>query len=64
MRIEDINPQLLRWARETAGLTIEQAAAKLGLKDAGRMTAAEKLEAVETGHRSVHEGFLKKAAAL
>jgi Zn-dependent peptidase ImmA (M78 family)/transcriptional regulator with XRE-family HTH domain len=61
---EDINPAVLRWARETAGLTVDQAASKLGLKDSGKQTAAEKLDAVEGGARPVSEGFLKKAAAI
>jgi Zn-dependent peptidase ImmA (M78 family)/transcriptional regulator with XRE-family HTH domain len=64
MRTEDINPQVLRWARETAGLSVEQAAGKLGLKDTAKMTAAAKLEAAEGGARPVGEGFLKRAAAL
>ena len=29
----EINPELLTWARETAGLSLKEAAEKLGLKD-------------------------------
>ena len=60
---EDINPAILRWARETAGLTVEEAAGKLGLKDTGKQTAVEKLVAAEDGRRAVGPSFLKQAAA-
>jgi hypothetical protein len=32
-QIENINPRMLSWAREAAGLTVAEAAKKLGLKD-------------------------------
>jgi hypothetical protein len=34
-----VNPEILVWARETAGLSIEVAAKKLGFKDAARLVA-------------------------
>jgi hypothetical protein len=40
---EQINPPILVWARETAGLSLEAAAEKLGLTSSSRSTA----EAVE-----------------
>lgn len=43
---EAINPVVLAWARETAGLSIEEAAHKIGLTSGTRATAAEKLEAM------------------
>lgn len=58
-----INPGMLSWARETAGLTVEEAAAKLGLTSTGRASAVEKLLQVESGKRPVSQGMLQKAAA-
>ena len=31
--IQGVNPEILRWARETAGLTSKEAAKKIGLRD-------------------------------
>lgn len=58
---ERINPDILRWARETAGLSVEEAAEKLGLKDTVRETAADKLQALETGDRVPSRSMLEKA---
>lgn len=44
-----VNPEILRWARETAGLTIEDAAHKLQISAARGMTPFERLDALETG---------------
>ncbi|MFC7739369.1 ImmA/IrrE family metallo-endopeptidase [Roseomonas sp. GCM10028921] len=57
-----INPRLLAWARETAGLSPEEAAAKLGLKATTKITAAEKLLEAERGERPVSQTLLEKAA--
>lgn len=48
-RAENINPEILRWARETAGLSVKEAANKLGLRPSGKKTDIEKLEALERG---------------
>jgi len=48
-RAENINPEILRWARESAGLSIKEAANKLGLRSSGHKTDIEKLEALERG---------------
>jgi Zn-dependent peptidase ImmA (M78 family)/transcriptional regulator with XRE-family HTH domain len=61
---EHINPRILAWARETAGLTIEEAADKLALGSSERATAASKLSALESGDRSPTPAQLLKAAAL
>ena len=45
----EVNPEILTWARETAGLTQEEAARKLGFKDALKWTATERLNAYESG---------------
>lgn len=58
-----INPRVLAWARESAGLSPEAGAAKLGLKTTAKATAAEKLLEAERGERPVGRGLLQKAAA-
>lgn len=45
-----VNPEILKWARDTAGLTVADAARKLGFSDTRKRTAAERLSALETGH--------------
>jgi Zn-dependent peptidase ImmA (M78 family)/transcriptional regulator with XRE-family HTH domain len=57
-----INPGILSWARETAGLSVEEAAEKLGLKSTAKASAAEKLLRVEGGARPIGQGMLQKAA--
>lgn len=44
-----VNPKILSWARETAALSLEEAARKLGFRDSKRRTAAEKLAHLECG---------------
>ena len=44
-----VNPAILVWARETAGLPLAEAARKLGYKDSRRSSAASKLAALENG---------------
>ena len=44
-----VNPEILRWARETAGLTRMEAAKKLSIHHAFGMEAVDRLEALETG---------------
>ena len=44
-----VNPEILVWARETAGLTQDEAAKKLGLRDTKRATGVGKLAALERG---------------
>jgi Zn-dependent peptidase ImmA (M78 family)/transcriptional regulator with XRE-family HTH domain len=44
-----INPSILVWARQSAGLTIDDAAEKLAFSTTTKSTAAEKLAALETG---------------
>jgi Zn-dependent peptidase ImmA (M78 family)/transcriptional regulator with XRE-family HTH domain len=48
---ELINPAILVWARESAGLGIEEAARKLALGDSGKQTAEQKLLELERGER-------------
>ena len=44
-----VKPEILVWARETAGLTLQDAAAKVGIRDARGVTAVDRLEALERG---------------
>ena len=50
-RAENINPAILSWARESAGLSIDEAADRLGLSSNASVTAAEKLAEFEQGDR-------------
>ena len=49
MRARNINPSILAWARETAALSINDAARKIGLDSSKKASAAEKLESFEKG---------------
>ena len=46
-----VNPEILVWARETSGLSQEEAAKKLGFQDSGKSSAVQKLEALEAGDK-------------
>ena len=61
---ENINPAILSWARETAGLSIEEAAKRLGLTDSKRGTAAEKLATLEHGDQKPTRIQLLKFATV
>lgn len=61
--VEAINPAVLSWARATAGLSLDEAAHRIGLSSGARGTAAEKLEAIEAGDRHPTEAQLVKMAA-
>jgi transcriptional regulator with XRE-family HTH domain len=61
---EEITPGVLAWARKTAGLSLEEAATKLGLNSSRSSSAAEKLAELEAGGRPVTRPRLLKAAAL
>lgn len=62
-RAENITPSMLAWARETAGLSVEDAAVRIGLKSNSRGTATEKLEALERGEVKPTRNQLLKIAA-
>jgi len=44
-----VNPDILIWARETAGLSLEEAVQKLGINAARGVEPVERLEQMETG---------------
>ena len=62
-RAENITPSMLTWARETAGLSVEDAASKLGLKSSAKATATDQLEAYERGDAKPTRNQLMKIAS-
>lgn len=46
-----VNPDIIKWARETAGLTLEEAAEKLDIGEARNVPGADRLAAYEAGER-------------
>jgi Zn-dependent peptidase ImmA (M78 family) len=57
-----INAEILRWARETAGLSLEDAAAKIALGSARGVDGATRLAAMETGETAPTRPLLLKMA--
>ena len=57
-----VNPAIMVWARETAGLTQEEAATKLGFRDSSRSSAVEKLACLEQGQKEPSRPRLVKMA--
>jgi len=55
-----INPEILKWARETAGLTLEDAASKLGISDARGESSVDRLSALEKGKSEPSRPLLLK----
>lgn len=57
-----VNPDILRWARETARLEPEIAVKKIGLAKTKALTAVERLEALETGDTAPTRALLVRMA--
>ena len=57
-----VNPDILRWARETAGFSHEEAAKKLGIIDARGVSAVDRLAALEAGETDPTRPLLLKMA--
>ena len=55
-----VNPQILIWARETAGLPPHEAVRKLAIRDTQKMTALARLTAYETGAEDPSHPLLLK----
>lgn len=55
-----INPEILVWARETAGYELSEAARRLGLVDGKAATGEEKLAAYERGEKEPSRPLLLK----
>ena len=48
-----VNPDILRWARKTAGLTPEEATKKLQLREARGVSAVNRLASLESGESNI-----------
>ena len=57
-----VNPEILRWARETAGLSLQAAAEKLGVESARGVTGEARLATLETGDTEPSRPLLLKMA--
>jgi Zn-dependent peptidase ImmA (M78 family) len=57
-----LNPDILIWARTTAGLSLDEGAHAIGLKDAYGSTGAERLDALERGKDEPSRPLLLKMA--
>lgn len=58
-----INPEILIWARENSGLSVENASRKLQLRDSITATAEEKLLAYESGDKAPSASLLRRMVA-
>jgi Zn-dependent peptidase ImmA (M78 family)/transcriptional regulator with XRE-family HTH domain len=59
-----VNPEILRWARESAELTLAAAAEKLALGAARNFSGVERLAALEDGSKAPSRPLLLKMAKL
>ena len=57
-----VNHEILAWARETAGYSIEEAAKKAGFLTSKRSSASDKLVAIETGEKEPTRSQLVRMA--
>ena len=57
-----LNPDILRWARETAGLSLEEAAHKIEIKEAYGSSGPERLAALEAGKEEPSRPLLLRMA--
>jgi len=57
-----VNPDILVWARETAGLTLQGAVTKIGIKDAHGVAAVDRLAELERGEKEPTRPVLVKMA--
>ena len=57
-----VNPHILIWARDTAGLTIKEATEKLDLNQARGVSAVDRLAALEAGEQEPTRPMLVKMA--
>src|SRR6266566_5118446 len=63
-RAKNINPNILKWARESAHLSEEEAAARIGLTSTEKASAAEKLRELEDGEKFPTRSQLLKIASV
>ena len=57
-----LNPDILAWARTTAGLSVDEAAHALGFRDTRDSTAVERLQALEAGTAEPSRTVLRNMA--
>ena len=57
-----VNPDILRWARETAGLSLENAAQQIKLNAAHGASGADRLRAIEAGEQELSRSLLARMA--
>ena len=57
-----VNPEILVWARETAGLTVEEAAGKLRIQASSKGSPVERLTGMESGKEEPTRLMLSKMA--
>ena len=57
-----VNPEILSWARETAGLSVEDASSKLGFKDTLKWTSVQRLLEYESGREMPSRSVLNRMA--
>ena len=62
LRVPQVNPDILRWARKTAGLTLEDAVGRLSIRDARGTVAVDRLKELETGETVPTRAMLSKIA--
>ena len=60
--MSQVNPSILTWARETAGLSPEKAVKKLGLRSTREMEPKNRLATLETGEANPTRSMLSKMA--
>lgn len=60
----DVNPAILTWARERAGLTPAIAAKRIGFRPSTKCTARDKLVALETGRTQPTHNQLQKISQV
>lgn len=61
-RVAGVNPEILIWARETAGLDRTAAARKIGLNAARGVSGADRLAAIEAGKEAPAASVLQRMA--
>jgi Zn-dependent peptidase ImmA (M78 family) len=57
-----VNPDIMRWARETAGLTLEEGATKIDLHQARGVSPVDRLAALESGDDEPTRSLLTRMA--
>jgi Zn-dependent peptidase ImmA (M78 family) len=60
--VPSVNPEILRWARETAGLSPSEAAKKIALDDTKKLSAEERIAALESGQAIPSRSLLSRMA--